>query len=318
DNAGETLPRVRYFEAWNEPNLWAFLTPVRSGGKLKNAEHYRKMLNAFYDAVKDVKGGNKVVAPATSPFGDSSGKKRSRPVEFIRELFCLKGKKNPKPKSNCKTSELPKLDIVSHHPINILGKPTRSAKDPDDASSPDMDRIGKAAKAAAKAGNILPVKSNGKSKKRPLWATEFFWFSDPPDKRDVATNLNKQASRIVEALYLLWEDGVKTAVYLGLRDSPNFGSGLFFDDGEAKPALDAFRFPFVGDRKSKKKIKVWGKAPANGKLKVQEKKGSKWKTIKRFNVKEGKVFYKSVKLKGKAKIRGELKGETTHPWTQKK
>ena len=77
-------------------------------------------------------------------------------------------------------------------------------------------------------------------------------------------------------------------------------------------------FPFEGDRKSKKKIKVWGKEPEKGTLKVQEEKGSKWKTIDRFKVKESKVFYKTVKLKGKAKIRGELKGDTTRPWSQKK
>ena len=96
-----------------------------------------------------------------------------------------------------------------------------------------------------------------------------------------------------------------------------FSSGLYFDDGKPKPALTAFRFPFVTERDSAKKIMVWGKAPVTGKLEVQEKRSSGWKTIKRINVKKGKVFYKKAPLKGQAKLRGLLEGEVSRTWTQK-
>lgn len=316
-DAAEKLPRARYYHAWNEANHGVYLNPQWSGKKPKGPELYRGLLNAFYDAVKDVKSSNKVVGPGQSPFGDPKGGDRMRPVLFLRELFCLSGRKNPKPKSNCSTNELPKLDIVSHHPINIQGGPRRAAKHPDDATSADLDRIRKVMRAAEKAGNVLPRKARKKSKRRQLWVTEFFWFSNPPDDRTFAVSLSKQAQRISESLYLMWQDGARVAVYLGLRDAPAFGSGLFFEDGTEKPAFTAFRFPFVTDRKSAKKIKVWGKAPISGRLKVQEKRGSGWKTIDRFKVKEGKVFYEKVSLKGGAKLRGQVKGETSRSWKQK-
>ena len=42
------LPRVRYFQAWNEPNLSVYLTPQYKGKNEVAAGHYRRMLNAFY------------------------------------------------------------------------------------------------------------------------------------------------------------------------------------------------------------------------------------------------------------------------------
>ena len=54
------LPAVRYWEPWNEPNLAVFLTPQwdRVGGteRSESPQIYRRLLNAFYAAVKAVAG----------------------------------------------------------------------------------------------------------------------------------------------------------------------------------------------------------------------------------------------------------------------
>jgi len=308
------LPKVGYYDPWNEPDHPVYLTPQWNGKKPKSPTLYRELLNGFYDSVKDVDKSIKVVGPSGSPFGDPRGVNRMRPIYFLRELLCVQGKKNPKA-GNCAISKLPKLDIVSHHPISLEGPPTRSAVHPDDATSADLDRVRKVARAAAKGGNILPrISGKKKSKPRKIWNTEFWWWSDPPESRGVSPS--KQASWLAESLYIFWKDGASAAVNFGLDDS--FGSGLYFDDGTAKPALTAFRFPFVGDRKSEKKIKIWGKAPVGGTLKVQEKRGSGWKTIERFKVKKGKVFFEKISLSGAAKLRGQVKGETSRTWKQKR
>ena len=46
------LPRVGYFEGWNEPNLTQYLTPQSTKGKLTAANHYRGLINGFYAGVK--------------------------------------------------------------------------------------------------------------------------------------------------------------------------------------------------------------------------------------------------------------------------
>jgi hypothetical protein len=324
-NGPGLLPRVKYFEAWNEPNLPQYITPQFKGKKSKAPAHYRKLLNAFYDAVHDVKASNQVVGPGTSPFGDDPGGNRHKPLRFMREVFCLTGQKSPKAKNNCKTKDLPKLDIVSHHPIAAWGGgPQNKAFTNDDITTADLERVVKVMRTAEKAGNVLP-KQGKKSKRRKLWVTEFFYFSNPPLMGVPFTEkLAKHARFIEESLFVFWKDGASAALYYGLGDTVSsfsnpdpFSSGLYFDDGTPKPALTAFRFPFVTERDSAKKIMVWGKAPVTGKLKVQEKRSSGWKTIKRINVKKGKVFYKKAPLKGKAKLRGLLEGETSRTWTQK-
>src|SRR5438270_90526 len=58
------LPRVRYWIAWNEPNLSSFLTPQRNN---VSANIYRALLNAFASAVKAVHQDNQVVAGQLDP-----------------------------------------------------------------------------------------------------------------------------------------------------------------------------------------------------------------------------------------------------------
>jgi hypothetical protein len=108
------------------------------------------------------------------------------------------------------------------------------------------------------------------------------------------------------------------AIYNLIRDRPSFDPsaafGLYFRDGEAKPAAKAFAFPFVADRKSKRKVVLWGRSPATGKLKVQRQRGNRWKTIARFNANAGKVFTKKVKIRGKAKLRAGVAGQRSLTW----
>src|SRR5204863_108897 len=82
---GVSLPRVRYWQAWNEPNLTNFLTPQwsRRHGHLVAASPgiYRHLLNAFYAGVKAARRSDVVVTAGTAPFGDH---RRGAPLR-IRE-----------------------------------------------------------------------------------------------------------------------------------------------------------------------------------------------------------------------------------------
>jgi hypothetical protein len=310
------LPRVQFYEAWNEPNLDAFLSPQYEGKKQVGADRYRTMVNAVDAGVTSVHPDNKVVAGSMAPYGDPAGGIRTRPLVFLRKLLCLNGKLK-----GVKCPEKPRFDILSHHPINLSGPPRQSAVDPDDVSSPDLASLKKVLRAAERAKTIKSAK-----KRHPLWVTEFWWESFPDRGFDAIPGLKKHGRWIQEALYLFWKDGAKTAINLQLVDAPydkdtartTFQAGLLLEDGTPKPAYGAFRFPFVTERRSKKKLFAWGKSPAAGKLTIEKKRGKGWKKVKRVRVRDGQVFTTKLRARGKGTYRARIGADTSLPWKQGK
>ena len=313
------LPRVRYFEAWNEPNLTSYLAPQYEGKRAASPGRYRRMLNRFYAGVHKAQPQAKVIGGATAPFGDDPGhplipgQPRVRPLEFLRKLFCLH--RNLKP-SNCK--QKPHLDVLSHHPVNIFNPPNYSAKDPDDVEVADFHNVRRTLRAAEHANNVRPGGHH------PLWATEIWWLVDPPNPLGISPE--KQARWLEQSFYLLWKQGASAVVNFEIRDpafDPNQGghgqstTGVFFHSGKKKPAYRSFRFPFVGHRDSKKRVGIWGKAPASGTLKVQEKGRGGWRTIEQLKAHGGKLFTDSLRLRGSAELRGKVGKTTSLAWKQR-
>jgi hypothetical protein len=314
------LPRVRDYVAWNEPNLASFLTPTWGGknGKRPDAvEHYRKMLNSFYDAVHAVRDSNRVIGGGTAPYGADPGVEgRIRPLQFWRELLCLEGKGSRKLRTE-KCAEKVKLDIAAHHPINTSGGPRRSAIDRDDVSTPDVKHLIKVLRFAERKSTVLPKKRG-----RDLWANELWWESNPPDPARRNPSLRGQARFYVEAFYVLWSQGVSMVLPFQVRDEAFLGGtrrstlqgGLYLVNGEPKPAAKGMRFPFVGDRANKRRVLLWGLAPDSGNVRIEIKKGKGFRTIERFRVRSGKVFTKRIKLKGKAVLRARLPDSRSMTW----
>ena len=126
-------------------------------------------------------------------------------------------------------------------------------------------------------------------------------------------------------MYLAWKAGFSAAINLQLRDSDvdksnlldHNATGLYFFSGKAKPSLRAFRFPFVADRKSKKKVELWGKAPKAGKVVIEQKKGKGWKKVETTKAGSNRIFDTTTKLGGKAKLRARAGGETSLVWKLK-
>ena len=86
-------------------------------------------------------------------------------------------------------------------------------------------------------------------------------------------------------------------------------------DGTPKPALTAFRFPFVAERLSGARTRAWGRAPAAGKLVIERRSaGGGWRTIKRLNVKRQSVFSTQVQAKGRAKLRARVGADQSLVW----
>jgi hypothetical protein len=298
DGTFSGLPRVRYFEVWDEPNLSLYLSPQIEHGSVVVGDIYRGLLNAFAGSVHAVHEDNVVVAGSLSGFSFLTpyGRLGIAPLVFLRKLLCMSAGRVARP--TCKTKV--DLDAVSIHPWTS-GSPIHHASEKDDISLGDLPKLRRLVDAAFRAGQI-------RSKAAPhIWITEFAWDTRPPDPNPLTAPLALQARWVSEAMHQAWKNKVRVFTWLQLWDqlyTEPLQSGLFFRNGEnfrdarPKPAFFAFRFPFVAYRKGKD-VSVWGRTPYErpGKVAVQRKTAAGWRwagtlTADRYGVFQGHVRYK--------------------------
>jgi hypothetical protein len=288
---GRKLPRVRYFQAWNEPNYSNYLLPqwelVGRTWVPVSPGIYRALLNAFYGGVKSAQRDAFVLSAGTGPYGDppASGLGRMRPVTFLEGMFCLTP--SLRPTGGCRNP--PHLDGLDHHPYSI--GPTVPAHNPGDISVPDLHRISHIVRAAARYGHVVPAGP------KPLWVTEIDWTSSGGSGVNTPTT---QANNLAAALYEFWRQGVTHVFWFELRDPPpaqtnSFATaGLFYSNGVPKPAVAAFQFPFAAVLIPHRKhyaTALWGRAPIRGTVTIEKLVGTRWRRIARARTTSGGIFY---------------------------
>lgn len=290
---GQTLPRIKWFQAWNEPNLYNYLTPqwTKRNDRWDPASptHYRRMANAFYAGIKRGHAAARVLSAGTAPFGDlEDGDPRMAPVRFWRELLCVR-QANPVSIAEC--GQTVRFDAVAHHPYPI-GPPRRKARNADDVVVPDLRKITRLFPAALRAGTLAPRGT------KPLWVTEISWDTEPdPD----GVSLAEQATYLEAALYILWQQGTDVVTWWQFRDeasTPSFAStfqsGIFFRGStplqdQPKPSYTAFRFPFTAYR-TNGVARLWGKTPGDRAVTIQAQQGGRWVTAARLNAGSNRIF----------------------------
>jgi len=303
------LPRVRYWQVWNEPNLNLYLEPQSAGpdGRPASPALYRRMVNAFARAVHRVSRNNFVIAGGQSPFTFEREDLRSTsPMVFMRELLCMSA--DPRPRRTC--NEKVEFDAWAHHPYTS-GNPTHEAARPDDVSLGDMPDMRALLTAAVRAGQIRS--------RRPVqfWVTEFSWDTSPPDTGGVPMRLH--ARWVAEALYRMWSSGVNVVTWFKVRDDP-FGtgqpyhSGLFFQGqtfaaARPKPFVQAFRFPFVAFRE-RSGVLVWGRTPpgARGRVIVEQTFPAGWKRVAVLRPNRYGIFTRRLRIRSSTRdfLRAQL------------
>lgn len=314
-NPGSFLPRVRYWQAWNEPNLPIDLAPqwVRAGrGYIAESPIiYRRLLNAFYGAIKAVSPANFVVTAGTAPYGDPPGGGRMQPVEFDRVLFCLRNDSGLTP---LRCPDPPRLDALAHHPYGING-PLWHAVNPDDVAPADMYKLARVQRAARHWRHVLPA---GRKK---LWVTETSWDSNPPDPGGVP--VQRQARFVEQTMYVLWRQGVDTILWFEIVDAPPIPSyvysiqgGMYFISGKPKPAAQALRFPLVTRRLDGRHIEAWGRAPQGGPLTIEMRHGRGWTALRTLGLRGRQFFWTTLPVSGRAVLRAQMRGQTSLTWTQ--
>ncbi|HEV2785484.1 MAG TPA: hypothetical protein VGV67_03775, partial [Solirubrobacteraceae bacterium] len=315
------LPRVRYWQPWNEPNHHNDLNPqfdiapgqpATTSTPMLSPAIYRELLQGFARAAHGVHADNVVIAGGLAPFfRPSPGGRASAPLKFARELLCMDDANRPKP--SCPGGRL-EFDAWSQHPYTS-GDARHSANSPFDVSLGDIPEVVRLVRAAERAGRVSSRRAVR------MFVTEFSWDSSPPDAYGVPDKLLTRW--VAEALHELWHDGVELVTWFQIRDAiapPQgiFQSGLYLRcaGGVAcdrpKPMLAAFRFPFTAYR-SAGRVKVWGRTPSGrrGTVVVQQRRGPRWVRIARLRSDVNGIFERAqIRLQGAGDVRARVAGRT--------
>lgn len=304
----EGLPRVRFWEPWNEPNLYSSFLPQYNGKKKVSPDLYRELLNRFSGAVKAVDPGNVVVAGGLAPLG---GEGALSPLDFARRLLCMEGRRKPRPIRRCEQTA--RFDVWATNPYTS-GGPTHESIAADDVQLGDLPEVSKLLKAAKASGKIRTT-----SKKVGFWVTEFSWDSSPPDPGGVPMGLLTRWT--AEAMFRSWQAGVSNFFWLTLRDwarpdglryNQTIDAGLWFRgptiaDDRPKRVVKAFRFPFVAFTKPKG-ISVWGRTPDSepGKVTLTYRRGKLKKRIGVIKADRNGVFSSRIRTRLGRNSRGSV------------
>jgi hypothetical protein len=313
------LPRVRAFEVWNEVNASFFFMPQKDGnGNPYSPILYRRMVNDVADAVHGVHADNLVIAGGLFPFFvDRPAAQTVAPMRFMRQFLCMTRKLRPG--RNCGAPV--KFDVWSHHPYTE-GSPTHQVGSPDSVSIGQLDGMGRLLRAADRQGRI-----QGRGHAR-FWVSEWAWDSNAPDPAGVPLALHARWTS--EALYRMWDAGVSLATWFFLRDGAgrdaNFQSGLYLRCAQGitcdqpKPALQAYRFPFVAFRG--RGVLVWGRTP-NGRparVVIERSRRGGWKRVAVLGTNAHGLFTRRLHAPRHGSYRARLAGhsEASVPFSLKR
>jgi hypothetical protein len=318
------LPRVRYWQPLNEPNLSLFFNPQFDGDKPVSPFLYRTLINRFYAAVKAVDPSDLVIAAGLGPI--AVPKYTIGPMRFARLLLCMRGHNHPRPTGgNCEGGV--HFDIFAIHPYTT-GGPTHEGGI-NDVELGDLGKLQNLIGAADRAGRI-----HGAFKHTPLWITEFSWDSNPPDPGGLQMTIESRWT--AEALFRAWRAGVSHFFWYSLRDSaPNpslsysetLQSGLYFrgatvEQDQPKEVLYAFRFPFVSYPRNKV-LFFWGRTPDSqgGKVAIQLLRRGQWRTASRASANGSGVFSGTIPSSyghdKRGRVRAVYQGQGSIPFSMR-
>ncbi len=262
---GRHYPNVDAWSLWNEPNWHSLLQPQWHRGRPYAPGLYRRLVRAGSAGLNATgHGKDMILLGETAPLG-SNRRGAYKPLyaaRFYRSLFCLTRKLEPKRRCGDYGKRGPlAVSGVAHHPYPVVAPPgRRSRKEPDALRLADAGRFVRILDAARRYKRVAG--------RLPIFYTEFGYQTMPPDPYR-GLSLRRQADYLARAERIAFRQSrVLSFNQFLLRDSgpqaqypasdrrfwSTYQTGLRFADGAEKPALAAYRLPFVRTGRRR----VWG------------------------------------------------------------
>jgi hypothetical protein len=221
-----TLPSVRHWLAWNEPNNPVFLRPqwkmVKRKWRVQSAYDYAKICGAIWSGVHATRlAGQKVGCGVTGPRGNDAPRSKrpsTSPLLFMTWL---------------RRAGLRRMDAYAHHPYygHRSEKPTTKSKSP---KSVTMANIGDLTKRVNRLWG----------RKTRVWVTEYGYQTNPPD-RLFGVSYRNQARYMQQAIAIAKKTRrIDMFLWFLIRDEGRLSgwqSGVMTRRGARKPAFRAFQ-----------------------------------------------------------------------------
>ncbi len=301
------LPRVSFWTLWNEPNFGEDLGPQATNGSsvLSAPRMYRSLVNTGWSALQQTghgrdtiligetaaRGSEPTPPHGGAPQGDPGNFGQTRPLLFIRTLYCVNSSFNQLRGSaaaavGCPTNAagsrafrknnppLFQATGFGDHPYPENQPPNQdSTNQVDYADFPDLPNLERTL------DRLQSIYGSGK--RFPIYNDEFGYITDPPAANSPAGGGN-YASPATAAYYLNWSEYLswKSGRLVSYMQYPlydpagpggasygGFAAGLFTSSGREKPAYNAYRLPLylpVTSTGRGRSLEVWGAVrPAN-------------------------------------------------------
>jgi hypothetical protein len=344
------LPAVHFWAIFNEPNFGQNLGPQAiNGSKVSVAPMmYRNIVQVGWKALQATGHGRDTiligelaaegVGPSKptrkAPQGYPGNFSQTKPLEFIRTLYCVNSSYRELRGSAAKSVGCPtnaagsrrfraqnpglfSASGVADHPYPQGNSPVQNDnKDPNFAEFHDLGHL----------ATVLDDvnRAYGSHKRYPIYNTEYAYITRPPKGRPYVSPTTA-AYYINWAEYLSWKNPrVKSYMQYLLTDPPpntgvyaGFASGLETYQGTPKATYYAYRMPFYMPTTSfshRKSVQVWGDVrPATfarldghgtQTVQVQEKLHGAFKTLKTVKLtKPGGYFDVAMKFTTSGQVR---------------
>jgi len=292
----DDLPRVSFWELWNEPNFGEDLAPQAIKGSTVPASGpaYRSLLDAGWRGLGLTGHGRDTILIGNLDARGSNGKPRpgqpqglpgnfgaTKPLQFIRTLYCVSPTYNELRGAaaaavGCPTTAagsrqfkaahpaLFRASGFADHPYPVNLPPTKaSSTDPDYVEFSELPRL---------AGILDRIQQiYGSGTRFPIYNNEYGYITNPPNNSSSHFLSPATAATYINwAEYLSWRNPriASTMQYLlydpNPRNAPEFGgfaSGLIFYGGGRKPGYNAYRMPVflpVTSTRRGRSLEVWG------------------------------------------------------------
>jgi len=227
---GRTIPAVKEWLAWNEPNNPVFLIPqykrTANGWTIQSAVDYAKICSAVYNGVHaTLASAERVGCGGTAPRGNnnpSTARASVSPLAFLRAV---------------KKAGLKSFDAWVYFFNYATPTETPTTKPVTAKGAPPT------AITLANLGDLIKEVTRLYGNKR-IWITEYGYQTNPPD-RLFGVTLTKQAQYLTQAFAIARKSPrIDMMLWFLLKDEPTVAgwqSGLLTASGAKKPSFAAFQ-----------------------------------------------------------------------------